>query len=50
MVMLQNESCQNNHLIFKRLLNIRHKGRDKFSTFCYLYKKKQRNHERAKMF
>ena len=36
MVMLQNGSCQNNHLIFKRLLNIRHKCRDKFSAFCYV--------------
>ena len=38
MVMLQNGSCQNNHLIFKRLLNIRHKCRDKFSALltCYV--------------
>ena len=36
--MLQNGSCQNNHLIFKRLLNIRHKCRDKFSALltCYV--------------
>lgn len=27
-----------------------HKGRDKVSAFCYLYKKKQRNHEPARMF
>ena len=34
--MSQNGTGQNNHLIFKRLLKIRHKGRDRFSAFCYI--------------
>ncbi|PTL32035.1 hypothetical protein AXF23_13855 [Prevotella sp. oral taxon 313] len=40
--MLKNGTGQNNHLIFKRLLKIRHKGREKFSAFFYICNPKQR--------
>ncbi len=41
--MLQIGNCQNNHLIINGFLKIRHKGRDKFSAFCYLCKKTMTN-------
>ena len=34
--MSQNGTGQNNHLIFKRLLKIRHKGRKRLSAFYHI--------------
>ena len=47
--MLQIGKCQNNHLIINGFLKIRHRGRDKFSAFCYLCKKTMTNEKFKKL-
>ena len=41
-LMLQIGNCWNNHLIINVFFKIRHKGRDRFLTFCFFCNQKQR--------